>query len=423
MTPWTPVKHWIRDRASNLNFPPSPTLNPHLNSQPNPQPKQHQHPNPHPAPPPDRPHPALQPHTALTSHRLGPRSNRFPLPLHPSIPLFALALGACTGSPAPNSPAASDPLTFGILSTEAEENQRPLWEPFLEAMATSLGQPVEGFYAQQYSDLIEGLKSGTVEVAWMGGKAYIDAAQEAGAEAFALTVAADGSQGYTAHLIARQDQPWLQTAIDQGGDRYILQNAPNLTFAFNDPQSTSGFLVPNYYIFSRNGVQASDIFAAVRFEGDHEATALAVVEGRVDVATNNSEALARFAQTHPADYGQIAVIWTSQLIPGDPIVYDGAIDEDLKATLRDFFYSYQEASILQPLDWSAFKPADDTVWNPIRVLDLSQQIEEVRNNSKIGETERQTILDQLNQQIKTLDATPALENPPAGETAPATTPE
>ncbi|MGA1356626.1 MAG: PhnD/SsuA/transferrin family substrate-binding protein, partial [Prochlorothrix sp.] len=122
-------------------------------------------------------------------------------------------------------------------------------------------------------------------------------------------------------------------------------------------------------------------------------------------------------------YEQIAIIWTSQLIPGDPIVYDGAIDEDLKAAIRDFFYSYQEASILNPLDWSAFKPADDSVWNPIRVLDLSQQIEEVRNNPKIGETERQSILDQLNQQIQTLDTAPALETPTAGETAPATVPE
>ncbi|MGA1283042.1 MAG: phosphate/phosphite/phosphonate ABC transporter substrate-binding protein [Prochlorothrix sp.] len=304
LPPWAKVKHWVSDRVK-----------PH-----NPDRPQNCHPDRASDGPPDRPQTGNSPTPPHPPNSHRPRSHRpqshridqpAPLPtfplrrrFHPSplVLILALTLGACTGSPAPNSPAATDPLTFGILSTEAEENQRPLWEPFLEAMATSLGQPVEGFYAQQYSDLIEGLKSGTVEVAWMGGKAYIDAAQEAGAEAFALTVAADGSQGYTAHLIARRDQPWLQTAIDQGGDRYVLQNAPNLTFAFNDPKSTSGFLVPNYYIFSRNGVQASDIFSAVRFEGDHEATALAVAEGRVDVATNNSEALARFAQTHPAAY-------------------------------------------------------------------------------------------------------------------------
>lgn len=330
---------------------------------------------------------------------------------------LAVALGGCQGLD-PSSPSsgdsAADPLTFGILSTESTETQKPLWEPFLAAMGDSLGQPVEAFYAEQYSDLIEGLRSGQVEIAWMGGKAYIEAAQTAGAEAFALTVAADGAMGYYAHLIARRDQPWLEAAIEQGGDRYVLDHAADLTFAFNDPESTSGFLVPNYYIFARNGVQASTIFKELRFEGDHEATALAVAGGSVDVATNNSEALARLAQAHPEASEQLAIIWTSQLIPGDPIAYDRTIDPELKTRIQDFFYTYAEASILNPLDWSRFEPADDTVWNPIRALDLSQSMEEVRNNDKIGEAEKQTILNQLDQQLKALEALPDSTSSPPG---------
>ncbi|WP_017714267.1 phosphate/phosphite/phosphonate ABC transporter substrate-binding protein [Prochlorothrix hollandica] len=323
--------------------------------------------------------------------------------------LLLPSLGGCQ-SVSTSTPATSpttDPatgITFGILSTESAEIQKPLWDPLLAAMATAIDQPVQGFYADQYSDLVAGLRSGEVQVAWLGGKAYIEAAQVAGTEAFAITVATDGAKGYTAHLIARNDQPWLAEAQAVGGDRYVLDHAAELTFAFNDPTSTSGFLVPNYYIFTRNGVKASDIFKAVRFEGDHEATALAVASGSVDVATNNSEALDRLAKSHPDAFSQLATLWISTLIPGDPIAYSSTLEEPVKEAVRTFFYQYKDEAVLTPLDWSGFEPATDDLWDPIRVLDLSQRLEEVSNNNQIEAAEKAKIIGELQQQLDLLNA-------------------
>jgi phosphonate transport system substrate-binding protein len=74
-----------------------------------------------------------------------------------------------------------------------------------------------------------------------------------------------------------------------GGDKYVVQNAKNLTFAFNDPESTSGFLVPSYYVFASNNVNPKEAFKKLFFAGSHEATGMAVASNKVDVATNSSE--------------------------------------------------------------------------------------------------------------------------------------
>lgn len=68
-------------------------------------------------------------------------------------------------------------LNFGIISTESQANQKPIWESFIEAMSEELGIPVNVFYATQYAGVIEAMRAGKVDLAWYGGKSYIEAAK------------------------------------------------------------------------------------------------------------------------------------------------------------------------------------------------------------------------------------------------------
>jgi phosphonate transport system substrate-binding protein len=325
------------------------------------------------------------------------------------IPLFVTSLttakflSSCqVGSNSNSRNAKPSELKFGILSTESQENQAPLWQPFLKAFAEAIKIPVTGFYTNQYSRLIEAMRFGEIQVAWLGGKAYIEAAQVADAEAFALTIATDGAKGYYAHLITHRDNPFVAEAKAMGGDQYVLKNGKNLTFAFNDPDSTSGFLVPNYYIFSKNSVNPNQLFKLIVFAGSHEATALAVAKKEVDIATNNSEALVRLEKNNPQAFEQIEIIWTSVLIPGDPIAYRRDLPEDLKQKIQQFFYNYQDQAVLNPLEWSGFEPATDQVWNPIRELKIGEQIIEIESNDRITPEEKEKIIEELRKKLLNL---------------------
>ena len=290
-------------------------------------------------------------------------------------------------------------LNFGIISTESQANQKPIWEPFIKAMSEQIGMPVKAFYATQYAGVIEAMRFGQVQLAWYGGKSYIEAAKRAEAEVFAQTVANDGSKGYYSHLIMNKNHPDLAKAKSMGRDKYVLENAANLQFAFNDPNSTSGYLVPSYYVFAQNGVNPKKAFKRLIFAGNHEATALAVANNQVDMATNNNESLRRLEQTNPTARANIETIWTSPLIPRDPIAWRKDIPEDLKTKLKDFFYNYKDKTILTSLGWSGFDPATDDIWNPIRELNIGNQILEIQSNNNLFQTEKDKRIAELNRQL------------------------
>ena len=292
-------------------------------------------------------------------------------------------------------------LNFGIISTESQANQRPLWEPFIAALSSSIGIPVRAFYATQYAGVIEAMRFGQVQIAWYGGKSYIEAAKIANAEAFAQTVSSDGKKGYYAHLIANKSNPIAAAAKKQGGDKYVIRNASKLTFAFNDPNSTSGFLVPSYYVFAKNKVDPKKVFKRLIFSGSHEATALAVANNQVDVATNNNESLERLEKTNPSARQNIEIIWTSPIIPSDPIAYRKDLPADVKKKLQNFFYNFKDKKILEPLQWSALVPANDKTWNPIRELDLAKQVLDLEAKTDLTPADKQK-LNNLNSQLRKL---------------------
>ena len=300
----------------------------------------------------------------------------------------AKILSACTSN-ADNSNAAIKEINFGVLSTESQANQKPIWEPFAAAMSQQIGITIKPFYVTQYAAVIEAMRFGKVQAAWLGGKSYIEAVKIADVEAFAQVVSADGTRGY-----------YSAEAIATGGDKYVIKNAVKLTFAFNEPNSTSGFLVPSYYIFTKNNVDPKKAFKRLIFAGNHEACALAVANKQVDVATVSSEALSRLESTNPTARQKIEIIWKSPIIPSDPIVYRRDLPDDLKKKLQNFFYNYKDAKVLTPFKISGFVQAEDKNWHTIRELEIAKKIQETQDKQNLSEQEKQQTIAELNQQLK-----------------------
>ena len=295
-------------------------------------------------------------------------------------------------------------LEFGIISTESQDNLKPKWEPFLAAMEEGIGRPVEGFFATDYAGVIEAMGAGKIQMAWYGGKSYIEAAERSDAEAFAQTVASDGSKGYYSHLITNKENPILENIdVEAGdGDQFVIANADSLTFAFNDPNSTSGFLVPSYYVFASNGVNPEQAFSELIYAGSHEATAQAVANNQVDIATNNSESLVDLEKSDPAALENIQVIWTSPVIPSDPLAYRKDLPDCLKAEIQDFFYNYTDEAVLGDLEWQGFDEADDTTWNTVRELNIGKEILEVENDASLDDAAKQQRIEELNKELESL---------------------
>jgi phosphonate transport system substrate-binding protein len=311
-----------------------------------------------------------------------------------TLPLIA-GLGLAVGAQL----AAADTLKFGIISTESSQNQRPLWQPFLDDMSQSLGMEVAPFFATDYSAVIQAMRFDQIDLAWYGNKSAMEAVDRAGGEIFAQTIPEGGQPGYWSLMIVNQDSD-LQSIDD------VLANASDLVFGNGDPNSTSGYLVPGYYVFAKNGIDASTAFKRT-LNSSHETNALSVANHQVDVATFNTEGMERLEITAPEKAEQLRAIWKSPLIPSDPLVWRTNLAEETKTNLRDFFLTYgdsaDEQAILEPLQWARFDASDNDQLLPIRQLALFKQRAEVAKNDGLSDADRKAQLTELDAKIDVLD--------------------
>ncbi|WP_422367535.1 phosphonate ABC transporter substrate-binding protein [Pelagibius sp.] len=226
-----------------------------------------------------------------------------------------------------------DEINFGIISTESTSALESSFGPFLNDMSESLGVKVNTFFASDYAGVIEGMRFGKVDVAWFGNKSAIEAVDRAGGEVFAQTIKDDGSKGYYSLLITHKDSK-LNSLED------VLACDQTLSFGNGDPNSTSGFAIPGYYVWALNNKEPEDCFARVT-NSNHEGNAMAVANGKVDVATNNTESIyARLAKTNPEAAANIKEIWRSPMIPSDPMVWRKELSDEAKQKIYYFFMQY-----------------------------------------------------------------------------------
>lgn len=288
-------------------------------------------------------------------------------------------------------------INFGIISTESQQNLKTIWQPFLADMEAQTGLKVNAFFASDYAGVIEGMRFNKVQVAWYGNKSAMEAVDRANAEIFAQSVAVSGEPGYYSLLIAPSDSPLA--SLDD-----VLKCDQSLNFGLGDPNSTSGYLVPMTFVFAQNSVDPRTCFKTVT-NANHETNALAVANRQVDVAANNTENMSRLAVTNPEAAAKIKVIWTSPLIPSDPIAWNKDLDQEAKDKLLTFFMTYgrlgtpeqveKARAILAGLQWAPFRPSSDAQLYPIRIMELTKSMFQVEADDTLSTEEKAAKLDEL----------------------------
>ncbi|MCL1915517.1 MAG: phosphonate ABC transporter substrate-binding protein [Desulfovibrionaceae bacterium] len=301
--------------------------------------------------------------------------------------------------------AAQQELNFGIINTEASQNLRTLWQPFLADMEKETGMKVNAFFASDYAGIVTGMQFDKVQLAWYGNVSAMHAVDRAGGEIFAQIVHASGDGGYYSHLVTHKDS-------SLNSEKDVLAQAKDLTFSNGDPNSTSGFLVPGYYVFAMNKVEPKAIFKRT-LNANHETNALSVANKQVDVATCNSEALQRLEKAHPDKRALVKIIWTSPLIPADPLVWRKELPADVREKVSTFILSYgqegranaaREKEILKALQWSHFRASSNDQLLPIRQLELFKEKGAIESNPNMNAAEKQAKIKDIDGRLAALNA-------------------
>ena len=270
-----------------------------------------------------------------------------------------VAILAMVGAAGATDPSWPKEVTFGLLSTENAAEITRRWAPILAQLEKDLGVKVKSVTATDYRGTIEALKFKKAELGHLGPKSYVEASTNnyANVEPIAQLQLANGSLGYRSCLIVHADS-----------DIFSPEDMAGKTFAFNDPNSTSGYLVPSAFFMMELGVDPKKHFSKVTFSGSHEASILAVSAKKVEIASTNLPDLQQLTRENKVPRGALRVIWVSKLIPNDPIV----VRKDLPASFKS---AIQESlTTMRARNPEAFKEIGAWVGNFVAADDGKYQV-------------------------------------------------
>jgi phosphonate transport system substrate-binding protein len=222
---------------------------------------------------------------------------------------------------------------------------------------------VKSVTATDYRGTIEALKFKKAEIGHLGPKSYVEASTNnyANVEPIAQLQLANGSLGYRSCLIVHSDS-----------DVFSPEDMAGKAFAFNDPNSTSGYLVPSAFFLMEMNTDPGKLFSKVIFSGSHEVSILAVANKKVEVASTNLPDLQQLRRESKVPRGALRVIWVSKLIPNDPIVVRKDMPESLKSAIRESLTTMKARHPEAFKDIGAwvgnFVPADDGKYQVVRDL-------------------------------------------------------
>lgn len=246
-------------------------------------------------------------------------------------------------------------ITFGVIPVASSREMSDSFGSLTEFLEQQLGIKVKLQVAGDYAGVITAMQHKHVDVAYLGPKSYCEAAKRAGAEAIVIEVGQDGTPGYYGYIISKA-----------GSGLKNLSDLKGKTWAFTDPHSTSGTLVPTVY-FNEVEINPEEYFSKVIYSGSHEASILSVKSGKVAAASTNNLDFDRGLGKHWQD-GDFNIIWKSELIPGSPMAVRSDLPASLKMALKDAFLSFKDKEGLEKLKISGYIPGDDSLYNGIREL-------------------------------------------------------
>lgn len=259
-----------------------------------------------------------------------------------SIATMLLAFAAAaTSVPAAAAPAEDCPNngTVRLAAIPAEDTTvlGPILGRLGGLIAARLGCEVKVRFGTSYTAAIEAMRARRAEIAMFGAFSYVLAHEVAGAEAVATYAAPDGKPGaYFASITT-----WPGSGITS------LEDVKGKAFAFSDPASTSGHLIPSYGLRKAGIDPDKDIHAF--YTGSHTASFEALRNHKVPVGELNSVAVAGARLAGSYDDAAYVTLWKSAPIPNGPFAVRGDLDPKFKARLVE---------ILQTLDISSMPPQD-----------------------------------------------------------------
>ena len=223
---------------------------------------------------------------------------------------------------------AADVLRVSAIPDEAPTELLRKFQPLGAYLEQELDMPVEFVPVADYPAVVEALASDRLDLAWLGGFTFVQLHLKT---------------GNAVPLVQReQDAEFTSKFITANPGVNSLADLKGKTFAFGSISSTSGSLMPRYFML-QDGIQPESFFSRIGYSGAHDATAAWVQAGRVDAGVLNASVWDKLVANGKVDTSKVRVFATT------PTYYDynwtvrGTLDPALAEKIRQAFLALDPA--------------------------------------------------------------------------------
>jgi phosphonate transport system substrate-binding protein len=247
-------------------------------------------------------------------------------------------------------------LRVSAIPDENPQEMLRIYTPFADYLAKEIGIPVKFTPVVDYAATVEGLAGNKLDMVWYGGLTSVQAARMAKGARRIIMRKEDAE--FKSHFITRKD-----TGIKE------LKDLKGKTFSFGSVSSTSGHLMPRYFLL-KSGINPEKDFSKFSFSGAHDATAAWVEAARVDAGALNFLVWDKLVETKKVDTNKVFIFWTTP--PYVDYVWSvrggldaATVDKISKAFLKLDYSNAEHKKLLDLHRTKGYVPAKDEDWKGI----------------------------------------------------------
>jgi phosphonate transport system substrate-binding protein len=254
-------------------------------------------------------------------------------------------------------------LVFTAIPDEDETKLVERFTGIADYLAGELDVDVRYIPVKSYAAAVSAFRNNQVQLAWFGGLSGVQARELVpGSEAIAQGVE---DKAFYTHFIAHKS-----TGLDEM--ETLSNELQGKTFTFGSKGSTSGRLIPEYYIRESFEDSPDNVFSRVGFSGNHTRTLRLVEAGTYDVGAINFSVWDKEMENGNIDTDAVKVIWTTPSYPNYQWSVRGDVNEQFgegfQKRLQEALLAMDDPELLESFPRSGFIPVSNDAYEPIRVV-------------------------------------------------------
>lgn len=258
-------------------------------------------------------------------------------------------------------PVSAQVLVFTAIPDEDESKLQERFGPMSEYLSNALGVAVRYVPVKSYAAAVSAFRNNQVQLAWFGALSGVQARAEV-PDSQALAQGHE-DQTFWTYLIAHK-------SAGLEANEVIDERMRGMTLTFGSKSSTSGRLIPEFYLTERFGEAPDKVFERVGYSGNHSRTLRLVESGSYALGAINYAVWDRELAAGNIDTDAVQVIWKTPAYPNYQWSVRGDVDKRFGSgfteKVKSALLAMDDQKLLKAFARSAFVPAQNSDYEPIK---------------------------------------------------------